>query len=198
MPRAKARSGDGTIGGNTLAGIASASVGHPYIWGSWDCSGAFNHWVSQAGGAIPGYGPGQFKGPPPHGPVVAQWATWNGASTIPTAEAEPGDACVWPGLLAGGHIGMCIGTKAFPKYGVTSPVLGMVSALDTTDGTVETPVHGFGPAGVPMIVRRLHSVAPGTGAILPPGGCGSATAAGLITIGEIAKWLTTTHLPFPH
>ena len=35
----------------------------------------------------------------------------------------------------------------------------MISALDTTDGTVHTPIAGYGPVGVPLTYRRLTGVA---------------------------------------
>lgn len=193
MPsRTETKTGPPAVSGATLVGIAMEDIGHAYIWGQWDCSGAMNHWLSKAGQPIPGYGPGKFRGPPPHGPVVAQYAVWSGASSIPTSQAEGGDLCVWPGLSAGGHIGMCIGMKPQPKYGFPHPVLSMVSALDTNDGTVETPVHGFGPNGVPLVIRRLHGVAPGSGAIVPPGGCGTLLVASLTGIGVIPWMLKKT------
>lgn len=166
------RTGPG-VSGARIAQIAEASVGHPYSWGVWDCSGAVNHWLSAAGLAIPGYGPGRFHGPPPHGPVVIQYAGWNGASTVDWPP-NPGDLCIWPGISAGGHIGIAVGPDE------------MVSALDSQSGTVRTPIHGYGPAGVTVMYRRLHAVAPGSGNVLPPSGlagCGSQAA--LITGGLI-------------
>lgn len=167
-----------TITGQEIASIALKDKGHPYIWGVWDCSGAVNHWLSEAGLAIPGYTAGGFKGPPPHGPVVLQYVTWKGASTLPGGQSPgPGDLCVWPGALAGGHIGIALGANT------------MISALDSQSGTVVTPIHGYGPAGVNVMFRRVNAVEGGAGNILAPGCLTGTATGGLIVLGGLIGWL---------
>lgn len=38
----------------------------------------------------------------------------------------------------------------------------MISALDSTDGTVHTPIAGYGPAGAKLIYRRINGAGQGT------------------------------------
>src|SRR5215475_13695272 len=40
----------------------------------------------------------------------------------------------------------------------------MVSALDSADGTKETPIHGYGPPGAPIVFRRVLGAAAGSAA----------------------------------
>lgn len=111
--------------------------------GKWDCS-SFLNWCAghDLGMAIPGYAAGTYDGKS-HGPVVVDWATWTGATTIPSPSA--GDLCVWPGIGPTGHIGIALGSGQ------------MISALNTRDGTIQTPIQGYGPAGVPLIYRSINA-----------------------------------------
>lgn len=164
------------VHGGGQAAIAATALkykGVQYTWGGggppsrgWDCSGFIN-WVlgHDLGYVLPG-GVHSFAGNG-HGPVVAQYAVWSGASSI-HGPPEPGDLCVWPGIAAGGHIGIAIGPTQ------------MISALNQSMGTAVTPIHGYGPAGVPVVYRRVGGG--GSGNILPPSGCGkqAAMTAGLL------------------
>jgi len=141
-----------SVNGLAVAAFALTFRGRPYVWSVWDCSGAFNHWQSFSGLPIPGSGPGVFRGPPPHGPVVIDWANWDGCETV--TQPEPGDAAIWTGGSAGGHIGIVIPDAAAIAEGFDgsqSPY--MISALDPAQGTAITPVLGTGPAG-PFMFRR--------------------------------------------
>lgn len=137
----------------------------PYKWGKanprgWDCSGYVNYVLGHdLGYTLPG-GVKDFSGTW-HGPVVAQYATWKGAGTV--REEEPGDLAVWVGLGAGGHIGIVTGKNE------------MISALDPQYGTVVTPIRGYGPAGAPLIFRRVGNSQNANAAIMP--GCTSAMVA---------------------
>jgi len=117
--------------------------------GNWDCS-SFVNWCAghDLGMAIPGIPAGQYNGST-HGPVVLSWATWSGVETI--SNPSPGDLTIWPGAGALGHIGIVIGSNM------------MISALDTSQGTVVTPIEGYGPLGVPNIYRRTTGTAGTTG-----------------------------------
>lgn len=133
--------------------------------GQWDCS-SFVNWVvgNDLSMAIPGYSAGTYHGQA-HGPVVLDWATWTGATTVPGPPTS-GDLCVWPGAGAAGHIGIAIsGTQ-------------MISALDTKDGTIVTPIVGYGPAGVALIYRAVSGNS--SGGLSIPTGCLFALAAMLM------------------
>jgi hypothetical protein len=128
--------------------------GHPYTWGAWDCSGFVNHVFGEDEGlAIPGYGRGAYHGPPPHGPVVADWAGWPGASDV--TRPAPGDVVVWyyPGIAFGGHIGIYLGGGR------------VISALNSEQGTVITALGRTGDSTAPRF-RRVTG-APGGGGGLP-------------------------------
>lgn len=137
-----------------MTGIAQDAlkyVGHGYSFGGapandkWDCSSFVNKVVGMdLGMAIPGYNAGQYNGSS-HGPVVMDWATWTGATTVSSPQTD--DLCIWAGFGALGHIGIATDTQH------------MISALNTHYGTVQTPISGNGPAGVPVIYRRLVDTA---------------------------------------
>lgn len=151
-----------------MTGIAQDAMkyaGHPYSFGGvpandkWDCSSFVNKVVGMdLGMAIPGYHAGQFTGST-HGPVVVDWATWTGATTVSSPQQD--DLCIWPGFGALGHIGIATD----PQH--------MISALNTHSGTVHTPISGYGPMGVPVIYRRLVDTAgnASTGAGVSVPGC---------------------------
>jgi cell wall-associated NlpC family hydrolase len=137
-----------------IASTALRYQGVPYKFGGgnpggWDCSGMVN-WVlgHDLGLVLPGGGTG-FSGST-HGPVVLAYATWGGASTVKGPPA-PGDLCVWPGAGPLGHIGIAVGPRK------------MVSALNPSQGTAVTPIHGYGPPGVPVVYRRVNAAAGGAG-----------------------------------
>lgn len=196
MPKAHQsvkRSPATSMNGTQVVDTFRRYIGGTYRWGGGgpfptpggDCSGLMNWGIGHdLGITLPG-GVKNFNGTW-HGPVVAQYATWSGASTVTSAEAEPGDLVIWPGLSAGGHIGCYVGPITYKgvKYDQ-----GMISALDTTDGVVETPVHGFGPAGVPVMFRRLNNVGGGTGNLLSAQGCASTVGAFLVSLGGCTAWL---------
>lgn len=106
--------------------------------------------------ALPG-GKWGSPGLPPngHGPVVTDYATWNGARTVTTA--QPGDLCCFVGTGANGHIGIAVSVDR------------MVSALNPQDGCLETPIAGYGPPGAPLIYRRLLGIPEGMPELIPSG-----------------------------
>lgn len=124
--------------GYQFGGSPATGIGH------WDCS-SFVNWVvgHDAGMAIPGYAAGAYTGVV-HGPVVLQWATWAGAAT--TKSPVAGTLCVWPGLGALGHMGIYLADNK------------MISALNSQQGTVVTPISGYGPAGVALVYRNISGV----------------------------------------
>jgi cell wall-associated NlpC family hydrolase len=137
-----------------MTGIAQDALkyaGHGYTFGGvpangqWDCSSFVNMVVGMdLGMAIPGYNAGKYDGKT-HGPVVMDWATWTGATTVSSPQQD--DLCVWAGFGALGHIGIATD----PQH--------MISALNTHSGTVHTPIAGYGPGSVPVIYRRLVDTA---------------------------------------
>lgn len=144
MPVPVLPAGAAVVTGDEIAATAQSHIGHPYVWGGWDCSGMVSHVLSaQLGLAIPGYGPGQFQGPPPHGPVVSDYIAWRGARTIP-GPPEPGDlVCFGPDV----HIGIAISATR------------MVSALNPKLGTQDTPISST--ASGQVIYRRVLRAIPG-------------------------------------
>lgn len=154
----------GTIpAGAQIAADALKYKGLGYVYGGsapspgvWDCSSFASYVLGHDFGlALPGGGTYGSSGYPPsaHGPVVLSYASWTGATTIDASQVEAGDLCIWAGVGATGHIGIA-----------TSPTT-MVSALDSTDGTVETPIQGYGPAGAPLMFRRINGAAAGDGTV---------------------------------
>jgi cell wall-associated NlpC family hydrolase len=154
--------GRSAVTGDQIAADALRYTGHPYVYSVWDCSSFVNHVLGQdLGLALPG-GTRGYKGPPPHGPVVLDYAAWRGAVTV-QAPAR-GDLAVWPGDGPNGHIGIVLGPDE------------MVSALDPAQGTAKTPIHGYGPPGVQVEYRRVTGVT--AGAPAGPGGAAGGGAAG--------------------
>jgi len=124
--------------------------------GNWDCS-SFVNWCAghDLGMAIPGMAAGTYTGKS-HGPVVLDWATWTGASTIHGSPAQ-NDLCIWAGAGALGHMGIALSGDH------------MISAYDTAKGTIVTPIRGYGPPGAPLMFRRLTGG--GGGGLSMPTGC---------------------------
>jgi hypothetical protein len=163
------------VTGAQIAARGLFYVGSPYTYGGamgtvpdkdegGDCSGYYTGVMCRdLGLAGPGIKPGTFTGAS-HGPVVIQWATWNGAVTLPKGQLpQPGDMCVWPGLGPLGHIGIAVSATE------------MVSALNPHYGVVRTPIAGNGPAGVQVVYRRI------TGVVMAGGTAAGAAAAGQTT-----------------
>ena len=135
---------------NAIVADALKYVGNRYVFGGTpgtdkgvdngtDCSGFVNMVVGRdLGIAIPGYTAGQYTGSV-HGPTTEVWLMWNGATTIPLSQAQPGDlACFLT------HMGIFTDTGTH-----------FVSALDTHDGVLVTTVAGGTPTGEELHVRRL-------------------------------------------
>ncbi|SRR6266487_4263456 len=85
--------------------------------------------------------------PGSHGPVVTDYASWAGATTVGTPAA--GDLCIF---LPDQHIGIAVNATE------------MVSALNPSLGTRRTPIGGA--AGGSLIYRRINGIA-GGGAVPP-------------------------------
>jgi peptidoglycan DL-endopeptidase CwlO len=163
--------------GGTGAGIAADAlqyVGVPYRYSGanpsgWDCSG-FVNWVlgHDLQMVLPGSVKPGFNGKM-HGPVVVSYSTWGKATTVKTPEAN--DLCIWVGLGPAGHIGIATSNTH------------MISALNPALGTIETPIQGQGPAGAPLIFRRV------TGSVGSPIGLSGCNPVGMILCLSIIRKL---------
>jgi cell wall-associated NlpC family hydrolase len=152
------------VTGDQVAAAALRYQGAGYIYGGpaarpgdWDCSSFVSYVLGHdLGLALPG---GKFGAPgfPPnaHGPVVEDYAKWNGAVTV--GAPARGDLVCYVGAGVNGHIGFAIGPNS-------DGVPEMVSALDSRDGTKVTPIQGEGPPGAPIVYRRILGVAAGSAA----------------------------------
>jgi cell wall-associated NlpC family hydrolase len=122
--------------------------------GDWDCSSFVSYVLGHdLGFALPGGTWQQVtSNGTVHGPVVVSYADWNGATTVGTAQA--GDLCCWVGEGPNGHVGIAISADE------------MVSALNPDVGTVQSGIVGNGPAGAPLIYRRVAGVRAGGASIL--------------------------------
>lgn len=154
------------ISGDQIAADALRYRGHPYVYGVWDCSGFVNHVLgSDLGIPLPG-GIRGFRGPPPHGPAVDDYLSWG----LPVTSPARGDLVLFAGLGPNGHIGIVLGPNQ------------MISALDPAQGTIVTPIQGYGPPGAPISYRRAVGTTKGTGAPgaapAAPSGPGAAQSAG--------------------
>lgn len=136
-----------------LAALAAAGIGrYTYVMGGIpaqgrvDCSSFANDIAGwKAGLAIPGYKAGTYKGQA-HGPVVVQWATTSLCTTVPAAQAQPGDLVLWPGVGALGHMGFVAGGGEF------------ISALDPAQGVQRIPIKDVHkPVG--PVYRRINAAA---------------------------------------
>lgn len=145
-----------TLSGAAIASAARRYAGQGYVYGGtgarpgdWDCSSFVSYVLGHdLRMGLPGGTWAQVtRNGTQHGPVVVSYATWGGAVTTPTAAA--GDLVVWPGLGTGGHMGIVLGPGQ------------MVSALDTAQGTLISPIQGYGPPGITPIYRRLTGAATG-------------------------------------
>jgi hypothetical protein len=170
------------ITGQTIANVASSYLGSGYAYGG-PCSTANNcdcsSFVSRVLGlncGLPLPGGGKWGSPayPPnaHGPVVTDYASWNGATTVSTA--SPGVLAVFVGTGASGHIGVCVSDSE------------MVSALNSTVGVVQTPIVGYGPAGSPLIYRKVNAALLAVGLPATSGGLASSNPLlGILTAGAL-------------
>ena len=182
-----ARNATSGVTGDQIASDALRYRGQGYVYGGtarapgdWDCSSFISYVLGHdLGLAIPG---GRFGGPgePPgtHGPVVETWASWAGARTV--TDPARGDLVCFVGEGPNGHIGIVLGPDQ------------MVSALDSSQGTIVTPIKGYGPPGAPIVYRRVLGVPAGQGAAAPGqqqpaagGGGQSAGAAALVALGVV-------------
>jgi cell wall-associated NlpC family hydrolase len=144
--------------GAAIADAALRYKGETYVYGGtgarpgdWDCSSFVTYVLGHdLGMAVPGGTWASVTGRgTQHGPVVTSYATWGGAATIPAGQAAEGDLVLFVGLGTGGHMGIVLGPDK------------MVSALDTSQGTLVSPINGYGPAGAPIVYRRLKDAAAG-------------------------------------
>jgi cell wall-associated NlpC family hydrolase len=140
-----------------LVAYALRWQGQGYVFGGnasrpglWDCSSFVSFDLHGVGLGLPG---GQWGSPgfPPnaHGPVVEDYASWNGA--VPTNAPLPGDLVLWVGAGADGHMGIVTGPNQ------------MVSALNLSLGTLKSPIEGYGPSGITPVYRRLTGAGGGVG-----------------------------------
>ena len=150
------------VSGDQIAADAQRYIGHPYVWGGWDCSGMVSHVLSaDLGLALPGYRAGLFQGPPPHGPVVSVYIAWSGARNV--GIPAPGDlVCFGPDV----HIGIAISASR------------MVSALNPQLGTQESDIGSTATGQI--IYRRVTGTVPGRGARAPRPRSSSASSSSLV------------------
>lgn len=174
-----------TVSGAAIADAALRYKGESYVYGGtgsrpgdWDCSSFVTYVLGRdLGMAVPGGSWASATGRGTvHGPVVTSYATWSGAVTVPAGQATEGDLVLFVGLGTGGHMGIVLGPDK------------MVSALDSSQGTLVSPIQGYGPPGAPIVYRRIKEAASGpipqqgTAAGTGWGGLLAAAAAGL-TVG---------------
>lgn len=173
--------------GTEIASAALRYKGEGYVYGGtgsrpgdWDCSSFVTYVLGHdLGLGVPGGSWASVTGRGTvHGPVVTSYATWSGAVTIPESQAAEGDLVLFVGTGTGGHMGIVLGHNQ------------MISALDTAQGTLVSPIQGYGPPGAPIIYRRVKASAAGPIPRAPGvagtgwGGLLAAAAAGL-TVGAV-------------
>lgn len=162
------------VTGDQIAADALKWQGQGYVYGGsasrpglWDCS-SFVSWVlgHDLGLALPGgkWGGAGFP-PDSHGPVVESYASWKGAITVQSPAR--GDLVCFVGQGTSGHIGIVLGPDQ------------MVSALDSSQGTLVTPITGYGPPGAPIVYRRVVAAAAGSALAAAGGQAGAAPSPGL-------------------
>jgi cell wall-associated NlpC family hydrolase len=145
---AVASAGSGTPAtGSAIANDALQYVGHPYSYGGyeadpagWDCS-SFVNWVlgHDFGMTLPG-GVTDYNGTS-HGPVVAQYQIWSGASHISQSAVQAGDLILYTTI----HMGIATSSTEF------------VSAEDPASGTAVAPItSGPGPWNAVRITASVN------------------------------------------
>lgn len=130
---------------STLANYASTFVGHRYIYGGasnpntgWDCSSFVSYCLGHFNIAIPGGSWASVtNNGKSHGPTVASYVLWGGASTISKSQVIAGDLILYPPDT---HMGIATSNTEF------------VSAEDPADGTGIAPMSA-GPGA--WIARRI-------------------------------------------
>jgi len=165
------------VSGDTIAATALRYKGHPYVYGVWDCSGFVNHVLGQDLRMVLPGGVRGYRGPPPHGPVVLDYASWGAAVTVQAGQR--GDLAVWPGDGPNGHIGIVLGPNQ------------MISALDPQYGTAVTPIAGFGPTGVQVVYRRITAAGKAAGPVSGAGAGGAGQVAADLARPALALLLVT-------
>jgi cell wall-associated NlpC family hydrolase len=173
------------ITGQAIARDALRYKGQGYVYGGpastpgdWDCSSFVSYVLGHdLKMTLPGGGSYGQPGYPPssHGPVVVDYAGFG--SAVASGQEQAGDLACWVGVGPLGHVGIVTGRGQ------------MISALNPSLGTLVTPIQGTGPAGAPLVFRRVTGVpggqyvppAPGTG-----GGMGQAALAGLLVVAGMA------------
>ena len=146
--------------GTTSSDIANDALryqGHAYSYGGapgvngtnpWDCS-SFVNWVvgHDLKMSIPGFSNGSYNGSS-HGPPTGVWGVWSGLMHISASDVAAGDLIVWTG-----HMGIAISNTE------------MISALDKQQGTLITPIAGYGNG--PLMCYGRFTVSPGSGQANP-------------------------------
>ena len=157
------------VTGAAIAADAMRYVGRGYVFGGnasapgdWDCSSFVSYVLGHdLNMPLPGGRWGQPGFPPSsHGPVVETYASWSGAVPISVGQAGAGDLVLFVGIGAGGHMGIVLGPNK------------MISALNSQQGTLVSPILGYGPVGVPPVYRHLTGVPGG----VPSGAPGPGTS----------------------
>jgi hypothetical protein len=165
------------VTGAQIVADARRYIGHVYIYGGpsnvkggWDCS-SYVSWVlgHDLKLSIPGGSWASVTGNgSQHGPNVADYLSWNGATTIPNDQAQAGDLC-------------CYGPNT--HIAIATSRTGGISAEDPADGTQTAPLSS-GPG--PYVIRRINAatLAGGTApaAVTVPGVLGllGHTATGIV------------------
>lgn len=154
---AVASSGGTQATGSAIANDALSYVGHPYSYGGyeadpagWDCS-SFVNWVlgHDFGMTLPG-GVTNYNGTS-HGPVVAQYQLWTGATRISQSAVQAGDLILYTTI----HMGIATSSSEF------------VSAEQPSTGTAVAPMTaGPGPWNAVRITASVN-LAPTPSGTLP-------------------------------
>jgi cell wall-associated NlpC family hydrolase len=162
---AAASSGSGGGGSastdSAIANDALGYTGHVYVYGGpsnvnggWDCS-SFVSWVlgHDLNMDIPGgtWAAVTSSGRS-HGPIVAQYVVWGGATGVSKADVQAGDLILYPPDT---HMGIAVSATEF------------ISAEQPSTGTGVAPMSD-GPG--PWIARRCTAAAASGGAPPTPGG----------------------------
>ena len=161
--------------------VSGGAPGHgpPGTAGPCDCSSWYDKIIMiDFGLPGPGLPAGRYTGAD-HGPVVMDWARWDGMVTLPAGQRPaPGDACIWPGWGNFAHIGIATGPHQ------------MVSNLNPELGVRQTGIEGNGPIADRFIIfRRLKDTTPGgatLGGPVPGAASTAGRAAGYALIGLAA------------
>jgi cell wall-associated NlpC family hydrolase len=159
----------------TIASTAMRYQGAPYKWGGWlptgwDCSGFVGYVLGHdlGLGLPPGHTPWN---PDAHPAMSMQYKAWK-AGSFKVKSPVAGDLCCWFS-----HVGIAI-----------SPTR-MISALDPSQGTLVTPIQGYGPVGEPLSYRRVADVSAAS-----PVAAGSAAGAGCVASLALLPLLPLVHL----